>query len=167
MLCPNCGCKESKVIDSRSFQDGTSIKRRRECLKCGTRFTTFERREEEPVMVQKRDGHVEPFDHSKLLKSLLTATAKRNIPLHSLEALVDGVENDIRYKYRGPVPSSALGDQVLLRLRDIDMVAYVRFASVYKDFKNLEEFNEELKKLSDTIEQSGEHEAPQAEHYED
>lgn len=111
-------------------------------------------------MVQKRDGHVEPFDHSKLLKSLLTATAKRNIPLHSLEALVDAVENDIRYKYRGPVPSSELGDQVLLRLRDMDMVAYVRFASVYKDFKNLEEFNEELKKLSDTIEETGEHEAP-------
>lgn len=153
MLCPNCGCKESKVIDSRSFQDATSIKRRRECQNCGTRFTTFERREEEPVIIQKRDGHVEPFDHSKLLKSLLTATAKRNIPLHSLESLVDSVENDIRNAYRGPVPSSALGDQVLVRLKEIDIVAYVRFASVYKDFKNLDEFNDELKKLSDGLEQ--------------
>lgn len=104
------------------------------------------------MIVQKRDGHVEPFDHSKLLKSLLTATAKRNIPLHSLESLVDSVENDIRNAYRGPVPSSALGDQVLVRLKEIDIVAYVRFASVYKDFKNLDEFNEELKKLSDGLE---------------
>lgn len=79
MLCPNCSCKESRVIDSRSFDDGASIKRRRECLECGTRFTTFERREEEPIMVLKCDGHVEPFDRSKLLKSLLSATAKRNV----------------------------------------------------------------------------------------
>lgn len=89
MLCPNCSCKESRVIDSRSFDDGASIKRRRECLECGTRFTTFERREEEPIMVLKRDGHVEPFDRSKLLKSLLSATAKRNVSLHTLEAFVD------------------------------------------------------------------------------
>ena len=100
-------------------------------------------------MIAKRDGHVEPFDHSKLLKSLLTATAKRNIPLHDLETLVDSVENDIRFKYRGPIPSSMLGDQVLIRVRDLDKVAYVRFASVYKDFKDLDEFNTELKKLSE------------------
>lgn len=148
MLCPNCGCKESKVIDSRAFQDGTSIKRRRECLECGTRFTTFERREEEPIMVSKKDGHVEPFDRSKLLKSLLTATAKRDIPLHTLDSLVDSVEGDIRYKYKGPIPSSALGDQVLLRLKDLDKVAYVRFASVYKDFKDVEEFYDELRRLA-------------------
>ena len=135
MLCPNCSCKESRVIDSRSFDDGASIKRRRECLECGTRFTTFERREEEPIMVLKRDGHVEPFDRSKLLKSLLSATAKRNVSLHTLEAFVDMVENDIRNTYRGPIPSSSLGDQVLIRLVDLDKVAYIRFASVYKDFK--------------------------------
>lgn len=148
MLCPNCGCSESKVIDSRAFQDGASIKRRRECLECGTRFTTFERREEEPIMVSKKDGHVEPFDRSKLLKSLLTATAKRDIPLHALDALVDAVEADIRYKYKGPIPSSALGDQVLLRLQDLDKVAYVRFASVYKDFKDVEEFYDELRRFA-------------------
>ncbi len=147
MLCPNCSCTESRVIDSRSFDEGSSIKRRRECSNCGTRFTTFERREEEPIMVLKRDGHVEPFDRSKLLKSLLSATAKRNVSLHMLEAFVDTVENDIRNSYRGPIKSSSLGDQVLIRLRDLDKVAYIRFASVYKDFKDLDELNEELKKL--------------------
>ncbi len=150
MLCPNCSCKESRVIDSRSFDDGASIKRRRECLECGTRFTTFERREEEPIMVLKRDGHVEPFDRSKLLKSLLSATAKRNVSLHTLEAFVDMVENDIRNTYRGPIPSSSLGDQVLIRLGDLDKVAYIRFASVYKDFKDIDELREELESLTES-----------------
>lgn len=151
MLCPNCSCKESRVIDSRSFDDGASIKRRRECLECGTRFTTFERREEEPIMVLKRDGHVEPFDRSKLLKSLLSATAKRNVSLHTLEAFVDMVENDIRNTYRGPIPSSSLGDQVLIRLVDLDKVAYIRFASVYKDFKDIDELREELESLREGV----------------
>ena len=151
MLCPNCSCKESRVIDSRSFDDGASIKRRRECLECGTRFTTFERREEEPIMVLKRDGHVEPFDRSKLLKSLLSATAKRNVSLHTLEAFVDMVENDIRNTYRGPIPSSSLGDQVLIRLVDLDKVAYIRFASVYKDFKDIAELREELESLTEGV----------------
>lgn len=151
MLCPNCSCKESRVIDSRSFDDGASIKRRRECLECGTRFTTFERREEEPIMVLKRDGHVEPFDRSKLLKSLLSATAKRNVSLHTLVAFVDMVENDIRNTYRGPIPSSSLGDQVLIRLVDLDKVAYIRFASVYKDFKDIDELREELESLTEGV----------------
>lgn len=151
MLCPNCSCKESRVIDSRSFDDGASIKRRRECLECGTRFTTFERREEEPIMVLKRDGHVEPFDRSKLLKSLLSATAKRNVSLHTLEAFVDMVENDIRNTYRGPIPSSSLGNQVLIRLVDLDKVAYIRFASVYKDFKDIDELREELESLTEGV----------------
>lgn len=151
MLCPNCSCKESRVIDSRSFDDGASIKRRRECLECGTRFTTFERREEEPIMVLKRDGHVEPFDRSKLLKSLLSATAKRNVSLHTLEAFVDMVGNDIRNTYRGPIPSSSLGDQVLIRLVDLDKVAYIRFASVYKDFKDIDELREELESLTEGV----------------
>ena len=151
MLCPNCSCKESRVIDSRSFDDGASIKRRRECLECGTRFTTFERREEEPIMVLKRDGHVEPFDRSKLLKSLLSATAKRNVSLHTLEAFVDMVENDIRNTCRGPIPSSSLGDQVLIRLVDLDKVAYIRFASVYKDFKDIDELREELESLTEGV----------------
>ena len=148
MLCPHCGFPDSKVTDSRPSQDGLSIRRRRECLQCGTRFTTFERYEEEPIMVLKRDGHVEPFERSKLLKSLLTATAKRDIPLETLEQLVASVENDIHVKYRGPIPSTALGDRVLLKMRDLDKVAYIRFASVYKDFQDLAEFNDELAKLA-------------------
>ena len=103
-------------------------------------------------MIEKKDGSVQPFDRSKLLRSLLTATAKRNIPLESLERLVDSVENDIRYQYKVPIPSYELGDQVLIRLMDLDKVAYVRFASVYKDFKDLSEFNEELAKLSNAPE---------------
>ncbi len=148
MLCPNCGHTESKVIDSRSAKDGSTIKRRRECLSCGTRFTTFERREDLPVMVQKRSGRIEPFDRSKLLRSLVTATVKRNIPLATLQELVDTIENDIRYKYRDPVPSQELGNEVLIRLAKLDKVAYIRFASVYKDFQNLDEFNAELQNLS-------------------
>lgn len=154
LLCPNCGHKESKVIDSRSFEDGSSIKRRRECLSCGTRFTTYERREEVPVMIEKRDGSIEPFDRSKLLRSLLTATAKRDISLASLQNLVESLESDLRYQYKGPIPSRALGDQVLIRLRNMDKVAYVRFASVYKDFKDLGEFNEELARLAEEATQA-------------
>ncbi len=148
MLCPNCACKDSKVIDSRPSQDGTTIKRRRECEACGTRFTTYEKRAEEPVMVLKRDGHVEPFDRSKLLKSLLTATAKRDISLGTLENLVDALEDDIRIKSKGPISSSVLGDKILERMWKLDQVAYVRFASVYKDFQDLEEFNQELARLA-------------------
>ena len=149
MQCPNCGFVESKVVDSRSSEDGLAIRRRRECLECGTRFTTYERREEIPVMIEKRNGSIEPFDRSKLIRSLLTATAKRDIPLDSLEELVTSVENDLRDKYKGAIPSSALGDEVLIRLKDMDKVAYVRFASVYKDFKDLSEFNSELARLSE------------------
>lgn len=147
MLCPNCKCKDSKVIDSRAFEEGASIKRRRECLRCGSRFTTYERREEAPLMIAKSDGHEEPFERSKLLKSLITATIKRDIPLQVLEDLVDSVEADARYLCKGAVPSSTLGDQVLKRLRDVDQVAYVRFASVYRDFKSIEEFKDELARM--------------------
>ena len=148
MRCPSCDYPESKVIDSRSSDDGASIRRRRECLKCGTRFTTYERREEAPLLVVKKDGSVEPFDRNKILHGLFTATAKRNIPHESLEMLIDNVESDARNKYRNEISSKALGDMVLTRLASLDKVAYVRFASVYKDFKDLDEFNSELKRLS-------------------
>ena len=149
MLCPKCGALESKVVDSRSSDDGASIRRRRECLSCGTRFTTYERREESPLMIQKKDGSIEPFDSAKLLRSLLTATVKRNIPLAKLEQLAVDVEHELRDRFKGDVPSSALGNQVLILLKDLDKVAYIRFASVYKDFKDLSEFNAELNKLSE------------------
>ena len=149
MRCPKCACLESKVVDSRSSEDGASIRRRRECLSCGARFTTYERREESPLMIQKKDGSIEPFDPAKLLRSLLTATVKRNIPLAKLEQLVIDVEHALRDRFKGDVPSYALGNQVLILLKDLDKVAYIRFASVYKDFKDLSEFNAELNKLSE------------------
>lgn len=148
MLCPKCGQVKSKVIDSRSSDDGSCIRRRRECLACGARFTTYERREESPLMITKKDGSTEPFERAKLLRSLLTATAKRNIPLSTLEDLVSEVEHSLRSKHKGEVTSQMLGDQVLRSLESTDKVAYIRFASVYKDFKDLSEFNEELNKLS-------------------
>lgn len=148
MRCPKCSGLDSKVVDSRSSEDGSTIRRRRECIGCGARFTTYERIEESPLMIQKKDGSVEPFDSNKLLRSLLTATAKRKIPLATLEKLVQNVEHDLRDKYKADVPSQALGNHVLVYLKDLDKVAYIRFASVYKDFKDLSEFNAELNKLS-------------------
>lgn len=149
MLCPKCSHTDSKVVDSRSSEDGSSIRRRRECLACGARFTTYERREESPLMIQKKDGTIEPFDSQKLLRSLFTATVKRNIPVAELEKLVAEVEHELRDKHKSDVASHVLGDQVLFHLKDIDAVAYIRFASVYKDFKDLSEFNAELGKFNE------------------
>jgi len=147
MRCPYCNYDESKVIDSRSSEDGSSIRRRRECLSCGGRFTTYERREETPLLIKKKDGTVEPFDRGKLLHGLFTAAAKRDIPIDELDLLIDNVENDARSKYRTEISSKDLGDMVLKRLKDLDKVAYIRFASVYKDFKDLDEFTSELEKI--------------------
>ena len=149
MLCPKCGATSSKVVDSRASEDSSSIRRRRECLTCGARFTTYERLEASTLMIEKKDGTVEPFDQQKLLRSLLTATAKRSIPVSKLEQLVTDVEHELRGRFKSDVPSYAIGDQVLLHLKDLDKVAYIRFASVYKDFKDLSEFNAELTKFSD------------------
>jgi transcriptional repressor NrdR len=148
MRCPYCDYEESKVIDSRSSEDGTSIRRRRECLSCGGRFTTYERREATPLLIKKKDGTLEPFDRSKLLHGLFIATAKRDIPIEDLDLLIDNVENDARTKYRTEISSKDLGDMVLIRLKDLDKVAYIRFASVYKDFKDLDEFTSELSNLT-------------------
>ena len=149
MQCPYCGHKDSKVVDSRSSDDGLSIRRRRQCLECGERFTSYERIEFAPLMILKKNGSVEPFDRAKLLRSLLTATAKRGIQIEVLNDFVNKIEIDLQDEFRGKnVSSQVLGDEILRRLMDIDMVAYVRFASVYKDFKDINEFTEELKRLS-------------------
>jgi transcriptional repressor NrdR len=148
MRCPFCGHDETKVVDSRTSDAQDAIRRRRECLSCAERFTTYERREEMPLMVVKKDGTPEPFDRSKLLRGLLVATAKRNVPLESLEALIDDIESQLHNEFRYEVDSQQLGDLVLRRLRDLDKVAYVRFASVYKEFQDLDEFTSELKSLS-------------------
>lgn len=148
MRCPHCGNEESKVIDSRTFEDGDSIRRRRECLACSERFTTYERREETPLIVIKKDGTTETFDRNKLLRGLLAATVKRNVPIPALEGLIDDIEAELRNTFRSQVDSKDLGDMVLVRLLGMDKVAYVRFASVYKDFKDLDEFTFELRNLS-------------------
>ena len=145
MRCMVCGYLDSKVIDSRPSEDGMSIRRRRECLSCGKRFTTYERHNESPLIVLKNDKSSEPFDRNKLLRGLMIATAKRDIPVSKLNTLIDDVESEIRNSFKNEIQSKVLGDMVLIRLKDLDDVAYIRFASVYKDFKDVEEFQSALK----------------------
>jgi len=147
MRCPFCGHDETKVVDSRMSESQDAIRRRRECLSCCQRFTTYERREETPLMVMKKDGTAEPFDRGKLLRGLMVATTKRNVSVEQLESLIADVESDLHNSFRSEVGSRQVGDMVLLRLRDLDRVAYVRFASVYKEFQDLDEFTSELKAL--------------------
>ena len=148
MRCPKCGCEESKVVDSRPSDSNDSIRRRRECVECGYRFTTYERREEVPLQVIKKDGTKEAFSRSKIMHGLVTATVKRNVDISLLDSLISDIESELRDAGKTEVTSQELGSMVLVRLRDIDEVAYVRFASVYRDFKTASEFSEELRSLS-------------------
>jgi transcriptional repressor NrdR len=147
MRCPFCGHDETKVVDSRVSESQDAIRRRRECLECAERFTTYERIEEMPLMVVKRDGSREPWDRAKLMRGLMTAATKRDVTADQLDALVTDVEAEIRNSLGNEVPAKRIGDMVLVRLKDIDGVAYVRFASVYKSFKDVDEFTAELKRL--------------------
>jgi len=147
MRCPFCTDDETKVVDSRVSESQDAIRRRRECLKCASRFTTYERREEMPLMVVKKDGSTEPFDRGKLLRGLLVATAKRNIPIDRLESLIDDIEVELQNSLRYEVTARELGDIALKFLKDIDKVAYIRFASVYKSFQDLDEFYRELRDI--------------------
>lgn len=147
MKCPFCAHEETKVIDSRVSESQDAIRRRRECLQCEQRFTTYERVEEMPLMVTKKDGHREPFDRGKLMRGLAVATVKRNVSPEQLSGLIDDVEAELHNSFRYEISSKQLGDLVLDRLKDVDRVAYVRFASVYKDFQDLDEFTRELKGL--------------------
>ena len=148
MRCPRCGCVESKVIDSRASENFETIRRRRECESCGYRFTTYERLEEVPLTVRKKDGSTEVFDRQKLMRGLVTATVKRDIPVSKLNELIDDIERELRDKGKAEVSSHDLGEMVMTRLLDLDKVAYVRFASVYRDFKDIDEFSAELRSLS-------------------
>lgn len=152
MRCPKCGFEESRVIDSRPAESNDAIRRRRECLNpnCRTRFTTYERREEHPLQVLKKNGELEPFNRDKLLKSLMTATVKRNISVETLNSLISDIESELRNDFKSEVSSRELGDMVLARLLNLDEVAYVRFASVYKDFQNLEGFYSELAHIANS-----------------
>ena len=148
MRCPKCGCEESKVVDSRPSENNDAIRRRRECIQCGYRFTTYERREETPLTVLKKDGTKETFNRQKLMRGLVAAPVKRNIPISKLDSLIDDMESELRDSGVSEVSSKEIGDMVLKRLVNLDKVAYVRFASVYRDFKDIDEFNEELRSLS-------------------
>lgn len=146
MRCPKCGADDTRVIDSRMQDKTNAIKRRRECRSCGYRFTTFERCED-PIEVIKSDGTRQPFDRNKLLVGLMRATSKRDIGIATLNELIDGIEQEIRSKPFTAVTSHDIGDMVLKRLQALDKVAYIRFASVYRDFQDIDEFVEELNKL--------------------
>ena len=148
MRCPKCGCEESKVVDSRPSESNDAIRRRRECVKCGYRFTTYERREEMPLLVVKKDGRKETFDRQKLMRGLLAATVKRSVPVEALDGLIDDIESELRDEGMNEVSSHDLGSMVLKRLVNVDKVAYIRFASVYRDFKDVDEFSEELRSLN-------------------
>ena len=147
MKCCFCGHTESKVIDSRPTDEGASIRRRRECLACGKRFTTYETIETVSVMVVKKDKSREAFDREKLLKGLLRAGEKRPVPVKRLETLVDEVEATVQNLLEREVTSEAIGEMVMDRLKDIDDIAYIRFASVYRQFRDIDSLNEEISKL--------------------
>lgn len=147
MKCAFCDFPETKVLDSRLTEANDVIRRRRECLKCSHRFTTYERVEEIPLTVVKKTGEREPFDRNKLLNGLLRATVKRQVPRQKIEKLVDEIEAELRNNSKYEVSSKEIGEMTLRRLRPLDKVAYVRFASVYREFQDLDEFTAELKKL--------------------
>lgn len=145
MRCPFCGYEDTKVIDSRPSEG--KKRRRRECTQCGKRFTTYEIVEKPILMVIKKNGSFEPFDRSKLIAGIMSATKKRVISPETVNGIVDGIENKLANEMRTEVTTSELGDDVLAALKDIDLVAYVRFASVYKDFNDLDSFIKIVKEL--------------------
>jgi len=145
--CPYCGFNDSRVLESRSTEEGSAVRRRRECLQCRERFTTYERVEAVPLMVIKKDGTRQEFDRSKILQGLITACEKRPVPLARLEQLVTEIERRLRNSMEQEVSSQTIGEMVMEGLREIDQVAYVRFASVYRQFKDINRFMEELQAL--------------------
>ncbi len=148
MRCPHCGAANDKVVDSRASQGGSAIRRRRKCLECGERFTTYEYVEVFSLVVIKRDGRREPYDRSKLQTGILTACIKRPVATAQIEDLIQRVETSLQNLGQREVPSRQIGELVMRELRELDQVAYVRFASVYQDFKTAEEFRQELDRLS-------------------
>ena len=147
MKCPYCGRLDDKVVDSRTNRDGTAIRRRRECLDCGSRFTTYETVESVPITILKRDGRQEPYDRKKLLRGIVLACKKRPVPEDQIERLVDDIEEDVFALHQREIESSAVGNMVLARREELDKVAYIRFASVYKDFTTADEFLDEVKNV--------------------
>jgi transcriptional repressor NrdR len=148
MRCPKCTSIEDKVIDSRIARDGNTIRRRRECLECGHRFTTTEFLVRDSMVVVKRDGRQEPFNREKLVAAVRAACHKRPVDLEQITMLVEDVMDALEAEFESEIPSSAIGEGVMQRLRHIDQVAYVRFASIYKQFRDVAEFVDEVSALS-------------------
>ena len=147
MRCPSCGYKDTGVVDSRINSDGTSIRRRRKCPKCEERFTTYEYIEQVPLMVAKRDGRRQPFDRARILNGIMKACEKRPVSIDQTEALVDDIEHTIRKKYDREINSKDIGEMIMSRLSVLDEVAYVRFASVYRQFRDVNQFMAELQAI--------------------
>ena len=147
MRCPNCGHLEDRVIDSRSTKEGRAIRRRRECIGCGNRYTTYEYVENASVVVVKRDGKREPFSREKIVAGISRACEKRPISLNQIEEIVERIEGEIQRRAPGEIPSREIGERVMEELQKLDEVAYVRFASVYRHFKDVNEFLEEIQGL--------------------
>ena len=147
MKCPFCSYRDSRVIDSRAVEDGTSIRRRRECPDCGRRFTTYEKYEETPLVVSKKDGRRELFDAKKLLGGLLKAFEKRPVPYEKVQEIADSVERELRMNGESEVESTRIGELVMQHLEETDQIAYVRFASVYRQFADVKNFMQELERI--------------------
>jgi transcriptional repressor NrdR len=144
MRCPYCGSRHSRVVESRTADDGSAVRRRRECGTCRKRFTTYERVTSAPIYVRKRDGAIEPFDRTKILRGVMTACRQRPVKPEAIEKLVEAVEREIRTRESTEVDSSDVGEAVARRLKDLDKVAFIRFASVYKRFDDLDQFVREI-----------------------
>ena len=147
MKCPYCSNLESKVVDSRPADEGASIRRRRECLACGKRFTTYETMESLPLVVVKKDGSRQSFDKDKVLRGMIRACEKRPVPMERLVKIADGIEQELQNSLERETSTDKIGELVMRSLKDVDEVAYVRFASVYRQFKDIDTFMAELNKL--------------------
>lgn len=158
MRCPRCDSDRNRVVDTRTSRGGRAVRRRRECLECALRFTTYEYVEARPIQVSKRDGSSEAFDRGKLLRAVQTACAKRPVPLERIEEIVDDVEEALAREASGDVPSARIGALVMEGLKPVDRVAYVRFASVYRNFQDEDEFRDFVEELQDRVRQERERE---------
>jgi transcriptional repressor NrdR len=147
MKCPYCGELDNKVVDSRMTKEGNTVRRRRECLGCNRRFTTYERVEQLPLVLVKKDGRRETFDRAKVLAGLKKACEKRNISINTLEQFVDELERELQEMGEHEIPASVVGEWIMTKLHGLDDVAYVRFASVYREFKDINDFMSELKEM--------------------
>lgn len=147
MHCIKCGCEESKVVDSRAIEEGNSIRRRRECLNCKYRFTTYEKIEYTPIIVIKKNGVRQQFDRQKIINGIVRSCEKRPVSMEVIEEMVDQIEMELHNSLEKEIESSKIGEMVIEKLKGIDEIAYVRFASVYRQFKDINEFKKELNKL--------------------